>query len=229
MNNPVIEDLYERHGKDYNFVGVIITNENVTLADKERSSNWTAKLAEYMNLDAVIVSEEGFGNPDTDLMMNCRKISAKGIKTVLITDEYAGRDGASQSLADADKSADAVVTAGNANEIVSLPPMKKVIGYLEPADRIAGGFAGSLKPDGSIVAESAGLTAETVTAGDPTYAGPLAGVSLGLRVYHIFELKDQIDANVYDEQCGMMEMVLDVDAINKEVKSIRDQYCQFKD
>lgn len=82
---------------------------------------------------------------------------------------------------------------------------------------------------GTSEAESAGLTAETVTAGDPTFAGPLAGVSLGLRVYHIFELKDQVDASVYDEQCGMMEMVLDVDAINNEVKSIRDQYCQFKD
>jgi glycine reductase len=82
---------------------------------------------------------------------------------------------------------------------------------------------------GTSEAESAGLTAETVTAGDPTFAGPLAGVSLGLRVYHIFELKDQVDAEVYDEQCGMMEMVLDVDAINNEVKSIRDQYCQFND
>lgn len=160
-NNPVVEDLYERHGKDFNFVGVIITNENVTLMDKERSSNWTAKLAEFLNLDAVIISEEGFGNPDTDLMMNCKKISAKGIKTVLITDEYAGRDGASQSLADADKSADAVVTGGNANEIIELPAMKKVIGYLEPADTIAGGFAGSLKPDGSIVAELQVITGAT--------------------------------------------------------------------
>lgn len=160
-NNPVIEDLYERHGKDYNFVGVILTNENVTLMDKERSSNWTAKLAEFLNLDAVIISEEGFGNPDTDLMMNCKKISAKGIKTVLITDEYAGRDGASQSLADADKTADAVVTAGNANEVIELPAMKKVIGYLEPADTIAGGFAGSLRPDGSIVAELQVITGAT--------------------------------------------------------------------
>ncbi len=89
------------------------------LLDKERSSNWTAKLAEFLNLDAVIISEEGFGNPDTDLMMNCKKITAKGIKTVLITDEYAGRDGASQSLADADKTADAVVTGGNANEVIA--------------------------------------------------------------------------------------------------------------
>ena len=51
-----------------------------------------------LGLDAVIISEEGFGNPDTDLIMNCTKIEAKGIKTVIITDEYAGRDGKSQSL-----------------------------------------------------------------------------------------------------------------------------------
>lgn len=82
---------------------------------------------------------------------------------------------------------------------------------------------------GTSEAESAGLTAETVTAGDPTFAGPLAGVSLGLRVYHIFELKDSVDAGVYDEQCGMMEMVLEVDAINEEVKSIREQFCQYND
>ena len=48
LNNPVIEDLFKKHGKELNFVGVIITNENVYLADKERSSNWTAKLAEYL-------------------------------------------------------------------------------------------------------------------------------------------------------------------------------------
>ena len=80
---------------------------------------------------------------------------------------------------------------------------------------------------GASEAETAGLAAETVTAGDPTYAGPLAGVSLGLAVYHIFELKDEVDADVFDEQCGMMEMVLDVDAIAEEVKAMRDQYSKF--
>lgn len=81
---------------------------------------------------------------------------------------------------------------------------------------------------GGAEAEAAGLAAETVTAGDPTYAGPLAGVSLGLGVYHIFELKDQVDEAVYEEQISMMEMVLDVDAIVQEVSSIREQYSQFK-
>src|SRR6056297_976434 len=161
QNNPVIKDLYERHGKDFNFMGVIITNENVTLADKERSSNYTAKLAEMLSLDAVIVSEEGFGNPDADLIMNSKKLAAKDIETVLITDEYAGRDGASQSLADADPSADAVVTAGNANEVITLPPMEKVIGHQNFADIIAGGFDGSLKADGSISVEIQAITGST--------------------------------------------------------------------
>jgi hypothetical protein len=83
---------------------------------------------------------------------------------------------------------------------------------------------------GGAEAEASGLSAETVAAGDPTYAGPLAGVALGLAVYHVVEpeLKEEFDETVYDEQCGMMEMVLDVDAITNEVKTIRDQFSQYK-
>jgi glycine reductase complex component B subunit alpha and beta len=161
INNPVIHDLLAQHGKTINFVGVIITNENVYLADKERSSNWTAKLAEYLGLDGAIISQEGFGNPDTDLIMNTKKVEGKGIKTVIITDEYAGRDGASQSLADADASANAVVTGGNANEIIVLPAMDKTIGNLDYVNIIAGGFDGSLSSDGSITVEIQAITGAT--------------------------------------------------------------------
>jgi glycine/sarcosine/betaine reductase complex component A len=82
---------------------------------------------------------------------------------------------------------------------------------------------------GAAEGEAAGLAAETVTAGDPTYAGPLAGVSLGLGVYHICEpqIKEEVDADIYDEQVSMMEMVLDVDEIVKEMTAIREQYCKF--
>lgn len=165
QNHPIIEDLYSKDGKDYNFLGCIITNENVYLADKERSSNYTAKLAGFIGADAAIVSEEGFGNPDADLVMNCNKLEAKGIKTVLVTDEYAGRDGSSQSLADSTSKGDAVVTAGNANELVNLPPMKKVIGYPEVANVIAGGFSGALHDDGSITAELQVITGSTSEVG----------------------------------------------------------------
>lgn len=165
MNHPVIEDLYEKHGVEYNFLGCVITNENVYLADKVRSSSYTAKLVEFLGADAVIISEEGFGNPDADLVMNCNKISEKGIKTVLITDEYAGQNGASQSLADSTPKGDAVVTGGNANEVVTLPPMEKIIGHVEVADVIAGGHVGSLKEDGSIEAEIQVITGATSEVG----------------------------------------------------------------
>lgn len=161
QNNPVVEDLFAQHGKKLNFVCQIITNENVYLADKMRSSDWTAKLCRMLDLDGVIVSQEGFGNPDTDLIMNCKKIEAEGIKTVIITDEYAGRDGKSQSLADADAAADAVVTGGNANEVIILPRMKKVIGTLDYVTKIAGASEDTLREDGSLEVELQVITGAT--------------------------------------------------------------------
>ena len=82
---------------------------------------------------------------------------------------------------------------------------------------------------GAAEGEAAGLAAETVTAGDPTYAGPLAGVQLGLSVYHICEpeMKNEVDAGIYDEQISMMEMVLDVDDIVNEMSPIRSQFCKY--
>ena len=160
-NNPVVHDLFEEHGKTLNFVCQIITNENVYLADKERSSDWTAKLCKMLDLDGVIVSQEGFGNPDTDLIMNCKKIEAEGIKTVIITDEYAGRDGKSQSLADSDPAADAVVTGGNANELIHLPKLDKVIGTLDYVNVIAGASDKTLQEDGSLEVELQVLTGAT--------------------------------------------------------------------
>ena len=82
---------------------------------------------------------------------------------------------------------------------------------------------------GAAEGEAAGLAAETVTAGDPTFAGPLAGVQLGISVFHVCEneIKDEVDSSVYDDQISMMEMVMDVDDIAKEMSSIREQYCKY--
>ena len=82
---------------------------------------------------------------------------------------------------------------------------------------------------GAAEGEAAGLAAETVTAGDPTFAGPLTGVQHGITTYHVCEpeLKEEFDPAVYDEQVGMMEMVLNVDDIVDEMSAIRDEYCKY--
>ncbi len=82
---------------------------------------------------------------------------------------------------------------------------------------------------GSSDAEGAEIYAETVTNGDPTYAGPLAGVPLGLAVYHVFEpeIREEADQAAWEEQISMMEMVLDPEALSAAVKSMREEYSKY--
>ena len=76
-------------------------------------------------------------------------------------------------------------------------------------------------------AESSRLYGMTVTVGDPAWAGVLAGVNLGLPVYHIIEpeIKSQIDPDVYQEQVGITEMVLDIDEIIDALRQVRNGEC----
>lgn len=73
--------------------------------------------------------------------------------------------------------------------------------------------------------EAAGIAAETVVLGDPSYAGPLAGAQLGLDVYHVLEdeVRDAVPDDVYDDQVGLMADVLDADALAKAVREFREQ------
>jgi len=161
QNNPILLELLRRHGTNWDFAGCVITNENVTLGDKQRSSSLAAELIASFSPDGVIISKEGFGNPDADLMMNCSKIEAHGIKTVLLTDEFAGQAGASQSLVDSHPKADAIVSTGNANEVIVLPPMEKVIGDDRVITDLAGGSSKCRLPDGSIAIELQALIGST--------------------------------------------------------------------
>ena len=82
---------------------------------------------------------------------------------------------------------------------------------------------------GSSDAEGAEIYAETVTNGDPTFAGPLAGVPLGLAVYHVFEqeIRDEADEAAWEDQISMMEMVLDPEALSAAVKSMREEFSKY--
>ena len=88
------------------------------------------------------------------------------------------------------------------------------------ADEHGGGVVVLL---GTPDAESTQTLAQTVVAGDPSYAGPLAGVPLGLPVLHVFEpeVKDQVPTEVYEEQVALMEMSLDREAILGGLKEAR--------
>jgi glycine reductase len=71
--------------------------------------------------------------------------------------------------------------------------------------------------------ESAEIAAETVVLGDPAYAGALAGVQLGLDVYHVLELEEATPPEVWDEQIGIMADVLDAPGLTSAVASMRER------
>ena len=76
--------------------------------------------------------------------------------------------------------------------------------------------------------EGAEISAETVTFGDPSYTGPLAGVPLGLPVYHILEpeLKQYVPGEVYEENIGIWTLAVDTEQIGVRFKAIREKVVQ---
>ena len=162
QNCPVIKRLYKEHGKTLNFLGVIMSNLNVALEQKERSALFVAQIAKSLGADAALVTEEGYGNPDADFTGCIVALEEAGVKTVGLTNECTGRDGKSDPLVSMDEKEDAIVSTGNVSELVELPPMPEVIGELEALarDGLSGGWAGdeilgpSVRPDGSIIMEN---------------------------------------------------------------------------
>jgi betaine reductase len=90
---------------------------------------------------------------------------------------------------------------------------------------------GETSPDNIIVVlgasdiEGALISAETVTLGDPSFSGPLAGVSLRLPVYHILEpeIKEAVPEDVYEENVGIWALAVDQEKIGQEFKAIREK------
>ncbi len=77
---------------------------------------------------------------------------------------------------------------------------------------------------GTPTAESSRLYALTVTEGDPSWAGSLAGTPLGLPVFHVTEddVKAQVAPEVYEKHVALMELALEVDEIRKAVHDVRE-------
>ena len=162
QNCPNIKALYKEHGKTINFLGVIMSNLNVALEQKERAALYVAQIANTLGADGAVVAEEGYGNPDADFVGCIVALEDAGVKTVGISDECTGRDGQSQPLVTLDEKCDAIVSCGNVSELIELPPMETVLGELQALGRdgLSGGWAAdeklgpSVREDGSIIMEN---------------------------------------------------------------------------
>lgn len=150
QTNPVIDELYKHHGKDLEFVGVIVSPICAGLADKERCSNLSVRMAKILGAEAVIISEEGGGNPEADVMMLARTAEKSELRSVVMLKENAGWDGTSEPITDATPEADAAISVGNMNMKITLPKMERTIGYPEAIEQLSGSCQPFINEDGSI-------------------------------------------------------------------------------
>lgn len=157
LNNAVIKELLKKHGKELNFMGIVLNPLMVTLKEKYRNCMLTVKNIEMLGAEGVIISQEGFGNPTTDLMVVCQSLEQRGIKTVIITNEDAGIDGMSESLPDSVTEAKAIVSTGNSNATIMLPKVDKIIGNLKEIEKTTGGNVDSIQEDGRLLVEIHGI------------------------------------------------------------------------
>ena len=66
------------------------------------------------------------------------------------------------------------------------------------------------------------IMATTFKEGDPSYAGALGGVALGLESYHIFELKDEIPEDAWAEEMTFEELEAGDELIEEICQTMRE-------
>jgi sarcosine reductase len=127
QNHPVIAELRARNGQDLCFAGVVLCPEPVEQAAKELVSTHAAWLCRAAGFDAVIVTKEGAGNADNDLMLKVDALEADGLTAVALYAELSGADGTGPPLV-AGPRRGAIISTGNYDQRIKLPAVERAIG-----------------------------------------------------------------------------------------------------
>jgi glycine reductase len=127
QNHPVVAELRARDGQDLCFAGVVLCPEPVAQADKELVSTHAAWLCRAAGFDAVIVTKEGAGNADNDLMLKVDALEADGLTAVALYAEMSGADGTGPPLV-AGPRRGAVISTGNYDQRIKLPAVDRAMG-----------------------------------------------------------------------------------------------------
>ncbi|MBI2368881.1 MAG: hypothetical protein HYV08_01300 [Deltaproteobacteria bacterium] len=129
QNNSVVHELCRLHGRALDFRGVILAR-NMWWAPgaKQRSAEFSAKLARQIGAEGVVITMQNGGHAVSDLMLACQSCERAGLKTAIVLFEMADADGSDWSLVDVAPEADAMVSTGNMDAVITLPPVDRVLG-----------------------------------------------------------------------------------------------------
>jgi len=129
QNEPVIRALYRRHGRDLNFVAVLLCRCLIIAEDdKLRQAAQAAKVAPMLGLEGAVISMSNGGHAYVDQMLLCQQLEQAGVLTVLGVDEYSDTDGRDFPLVTYVPEAKAIVSVGNQEQMIEWPGVERVLG-----------------------------------------------------------------------------------------------------
>ncbi len=132
VNNPVLLEMYRRHGTDFNFVTCIaLRTEWTKQYEKELVALQTAKYASLFGAQGAMVTWDAGGNEFMEVIRTVQACERLGIKTIFLTSEDYSAEGVSTMLEPIPE-ADAMTSTGffpsAALGLGELPPVERVIG-----------------------------------------------------------------------------------------------------
>jgi len=130
MNLPVILELIRQHGKQLNFIGVILQRTRFEAEFGKRvTAECTSQMAKLLGADAAVITRTvTSGNNFMDVMFTLEACEKKGIKTSFLTPEWGGKDGNELPLVYYVPEATAMVSTGSFERDINIPVPDKVIG-----------------------------------------------------------------------------------------------------
>ena len=132
QNHHLIKELIRRHGKELYFAGVIITIGHRHKQDSERAANMVANLAKrVLGADGVVLTKSWGGAAEAEIGLTAQRCEEMGVKTALtmwnITADVSDVSFGGSIIFNLPE-VNAIVSMGIPWEIITLPPVERVIG-----------------------------------------------------------------------------------------------------
>lgn len=133
LHDPIVLEIARRHGRDLNFLGVIVHRSNWGgQAEMELIAERDAQLARLLGASGAIVTTNLRGRRFVDTVAAVKACEAEGIHTVLVTEEEDDEDGNATPLLINDPAIVAAVSTGTGAVPGPFRPVDHVLGALDP-------------------------------------------------------------------------------------------------
>jgi hypothetical protein len=133
VNNPVVVEMCRRHGRDLNFLGVIVQRTNWTsLPEKQLAARRVGELASAIGAQGAVITVDVRGNRFIEAMYGLQACEQRGVKAVLLTVEEPSEGGQAPPLIFSTPEVCSVVSCGDASVPGPFPAVERVLGAFDP-------------------------------------------------------------------------------------------------